>query len=250
MTTVALWTGREIRALRLARRESVREFAAHLGVSDRMVSKWEAGGSAICPRPLNQAALDTSLALADSEVKSRFAHIVLGHEPRPAHQRQPLPIDLTEGPRHIARHPIDGKLMTMVDAGPYHPTPDRDPVWLPAYYIDIHPTTNADYARFLKATSHQPPADSPEMLDPMAANPVVELAFDDARAYAFWASKSIPTGKEWDRAARGVEGVMVVDLWEWCRTEAGPGRRGRKDATKGGFRCATPAPEMLELLGI
>jgi len=194
--------------------------------------------------------LDTSLALAGPEVRRRFAHIMAGHDPQAPHQRQPLPTDLPEGPRHIARHPIDGKLMTLVESGPHHPTPDREPVWLPAYYIDVHPITNADYARFLNATSRQPPADSPETLDPVAANPVVEVAFDDAHAYAFWASKALPTGEEWDRAARGVEGMTVVDLWEWCRTEAGPGRRGRKDAARGGFRCATSAAQMLELLAI
>jgi transcriptional regulator with XRE-family HTH domain len=39
MSTFPQWTGREVRALREARRTSVREIAAHLGVSDRMVSK-------------------------------------------------------------------------------------------------------------------------------------------------------------------------------------------------------------------
>jgi transcriptional regulator with XRE-family HTH domain len=248
--SVAIWTGLEVRALREARRMSVRQFADHLGVSDRMVSKWEAGGAAIRPRPLNQAALDTSLALASPEVKRRFAHIIKGHDAQAPQQRHPLPADLPEGPRHIARHPIDGKLMTMVDAGPYHPTPDRDPVWLCAYYIDVHPVTNGDYARFLKATSHQPPADLPELVDPTAGNPIVEVSFEDACAYAFWASKAIPTGDEWDRAARGTEGMTTVDMWEWCRTEAGPKRRGRKDAARGGFRCVTPAGEMLGLLGI
>lgn len=51
---------------------SLREFAAHLGVSDRMVSKWEAGRERIHPRPLNQAALDTSLARSDLDVQERF----------------------------------------------------------------------------------------------------------------------------------------------------------------------------------
>ena len=63
MAAVAVWSGREVRALRQARRMSVREFAAHLGISDRMVSKWEAGGDSIRPRSLNQAAL----VLADVE---------------------------------------------------------------------------------------------------------------------------------------------------------------------------------------
>ena len=46
----------EVRALREAKRMSIREFAAHLGISERMVSKWEAGREAIHPRPVNQAA--------------------------------------------------------------------------------------------------------------------------------------------------------------------------------------------------
>jgi DNA-binding XRE family transcriptional regulator len=246
--SVTVWTGREVRALREAKRMSVREFAKHLGVSERMVSKWEAGGEAIRPRPVNQAALDTSLALSSAEVKSRFARMIMGHDAQVPNQRQLLGTGLPEMPRHIARHPIDGRLMTMVDAGAYHPTPDGDPVWLSAYYIDIHPVTNGDYARFLKATSRQLAADDPDLLDPAAGNPVVEISFEDACAYAHWASKIIPTADEWDRAARGAEGMMIVDMWEWCRTQAGPGRRGRRDAVRGGFRCATPFSEMLGLL--
>ena len=69
MSTVPYWSGREVRALREARRMSVREFAAHLGISDRMVSKWEAGGDTIRPRPLNQAALDTSLSMASPDIR-------------------------------------------------------------------------------------------------------------------------------------------------------------------------------------
>ena len=54
--TVSVWTGVEIRQFRTAYRMSVREFARHLGVSDRMVSKWEAGAADMRPRPVNQAA--------------------------------------------------------------------------------------------------------------------------------------------------------------------------------------------------
>lgn len=62
--------------MREARRMTLREFAAHLGVSDRMVSKWEAGRERICPRPVNQAALDTSLARAGIDVQERFSLLV------------------------------------------------------------------------------------------------------------------------------------------------------------------------------
>ena len=64
------WSGPEIRMLRQALRLSVRAFAENLGVSARMVSKWEAGAT---PRPFNQAALDTALARAGYDVRNRFA---------------------------------------------------------------------------------------------------------------------------------------------------------------------------------
>ncbi len=38
MTTIRIWSGREIRALREARRMSQRDFAAHLGISERMIA--------------------------------------------------------------------------------------------------------------------------------------------------------------------------------------------------------------------
>jgi len=82
--TVERWTGREVRALREARRMSLREFGEHLGVSDRMVSKWEAGAARISPRPVNQEALDTSLAKCSDEVQTRFA-LLLRQVATPTH---------------------------------------------------------------------------------------------------------------------------------------------------------------------
>ncbi|WP_443045130.1 helix-turn-helix domain-containing protein [Streptomyces sp. NBC_00223] len=52
---------------------SIRDFAAHLGVSDRVISKWEAGGEGYCPRPDSQAVLDTALARSTDETRVRFA---------------------------------------------------------------------------------------------------------------------------------------------------------------------------------
>jgi hypothetical protein len=52
-------------------RLSVREFAHHLGVSDRMVSKWLAGA---VPRPDLQRVLDTALARSSAEVRERYAN--------------------------------------------------------------------------------------------------------------------------------------------------------------------------------
>lgn len=76
------WTRTEIQALRLARRMSVREFADHLGVSPRVVSKWEAAETPAHPRPMNQAALDTSLRQADHRARARFGLHVTAHRGR------------------------------------------------------------------------------------------------------------------------------------------------------------------------
>ena len=97
MATVQQWSGVEVRALREAKRMSIREFAAHLGISERMVSKWEAGREAIHPRPISQAALDTCLSRSDPDSRARFTFVtgysgiradadVLGRE-EPANKR-------------------------------------------------------------------------------------------------------------------------------------------------------------------
>lgn len=83
------WTGREVRLLRQARRMTVREFGKHLGVSPRMVSKWEAADH-IRPRPVNQAALDTSLAHADPYTQQRFVLLIGADAGRPADAPNPL----------------------------------------------------------------------------------------------------------------------------------------------------------------
>jgi transcriptional regulator with XRE-family HTH domain len=76
MTIVRSWTGREARMLRHALRFSVRAFAEHLGVAVRTVSKWEAGGELLTPRPDLQAALDTVLERADANARCRFDELL------------------------------------------------------------------------------------------------------------------------------------------------------------------------------
>lgn len=75
------WTGAEARLLRtVALRLSVREFAGHLGIPPRTVSKWEQAGAARSPRPHMQAILDTALHRADKEARRRFEQAVARHK--------------------------------------------------------------------------------------------------------------------------------------------------------------------------
>jgi formylglycine-generating enzyme required for sulfatase activity len=243
-----------------------------------MVSKWEAGGDSIRPRPLNQAALDTSLAMATVEVKARFTRIAVG---------QPLefPNFSADGSaaRHLVRHPLDGKLMTLIEAGPFQPSPESRPIWLPAYYIDVQAITRAEFERFQLAVEDGLSDEESVLLfgDDLVAATLAQAYADrtsasarsrkrgtrslgggdgrdatmtgvsreDASAYAIWASKSLPTGHEWDRAHRGCEGVMTSGVAEWCAASSGYVRRGRSKA-RTGFRCSTPLGAMLALLAI
>lgn len=155
MTTVLRWSGREVRALREAKRMSLREFAAHLGVSDRMISKWEAGGDQARPRPVNQAALDTSLSQSPRETQARFTSLTgLPGDPS---ANPPAAHASVNSSTKVVRHPIDGKHVTLVEAGVFLGGVHEEPAWLDAFYIDVHPVSNAEYARFVAATSHRTP---------------------------------------------------------------------------------------------
>jgi formylglycine-generating enzyme required for sulfatase activity len=186
---------------------SVREFARHLGVSDRMVSKWEADGGPVRPRPVNQAALDTSLATASSDAKARFTARLSGGTAGPTFGDQ-IVDPATSIAFSVLRHPDDGKLMALVPTGVSPLGEQPKPVWLDGFFIDVYPVTNVDYRRFITSTGHPPPqlwADRPE-IPTTADRPVVGVTWHDAAAYALWAGKQLATGPQWEKAARGPAG--------------------------------------------
>lgn len=206
MPLVTKWTGREVKALREAVRMSLMEFAERLGVSDRIVSRWEADGERATLRMVNQAALDTLLAKADQDAQGRFVGILAADDiPTQA------VIDPDEGQTssgEYVKHPGDGKLMARVPEGIFSSGEDDEPLWVDEFHIDTFPTTNADYARFCAATRHPVPEHWENGRCPreLYDHPVVHVTWRDASAYATWAGKSLPTAEQWEKAARGTSG--------------------------------------------
>lgn len=112
----------------------------------------------------------------------------------------------------------------------------RRRVSLARYAIDETPVTNSQFAEFLKASGYRPkhaenflrhwtdgrpPAGKED-------HPVVYVDLDDARAYAAWAGKRLPTEEEWQYAAQGPQRFK----YPWGnRLEAGRASGGETGGT-------------------
>lgn len=83
---------------------------------------------------------------------------------------------------------------------------------LPSFYIDKFPVTNRQFRLFLEKTSYRK---IPNKLDSKIwggdKQPVIAVDWSDAKAYAQWCGKRLPSELEWERAARGERG----NLFPW-----------------------------------
>lgn len=139
---------------------------------------------------------------------------------------------------HVYTRVADGSPMVLVPSGPYprrpyegtarlRPTEEAD---VPAYLIDLHEVTNAQFARFLNATGmgargvwegREVPVAEPcawglrrtasgtwEPQPGYAGYPAVGVTGWGALLYARWAGVDLPDPDQWMKAAGGVEGRL------------------------------------------
>jgi gamma-glutamyl hercynylcysteine S-oxide synthase len=126
----------------------------------------------------------------------------------------------------IPKVPLTG--MSLIPAGPFRfyttrapgtldpfiPFPDHSDTvttQMQKFYMDEYPVTNQQYRFFLKKSGYVP-RDTTNFLkhwqnnapaEGEADHPVVYVNLDDARAYAKWIGRRLPTEKEWQYAAQG-----------------------------------------------
>jgi len=158
------------------------------------------------------------------------------------HLHQVYQEDPSPNTRHAARDALlrmgRGDLvgMALIPAGRFWMGEGNEAheVYLDAHYIDRTPVTNAEFSTFVQASGYQPRRWRPGPDD----HPAVRVTWYDARAYAQWAGKALPTEAEWEKAARGTDGrcypwgddfdLSRCNMAEWTVVTALPRSLGRR----------------------
>ncbi|MCX6250003.1 MAG: SUMF1/EgtB/PvdO family nonheme iron enzyme [Bacteroidetes bacterium] len=124
-----------------------------------------------------------------------------------------LPDDMVEIREGFFRYYTkrDSKSLEPFIAFPDHS--DTVTVHMDRFYMDKYPITNRQFLVFLKKAKYSP-SDTTNFLKhwvggriPDGENdyPVVYVSLEDARQYALWARKRLPTEIEWQYAAQGID---------------------------------------------
>jgi formylglycine-generating enzyme required for sulfatase activity len=108
----------------------------------------------------------------------------------------------------------------------------RVAVTLDPHWVDARPVTNGRFERFVQATGYRPRGADNFLKHWKGAacpaalrdKPVVYVDPDDARAYAAWAGRRLPTEWQWQQAAGQNGGAFQRgEVWEWTESRRDDG---------------------------
>ena len=123
------------------------------------------------------------------------------------------PPEMVEIPAGVFEFKTTRSFLSPNEAIPYPDYADGRDVFVQRFFMDVYPVTNEQYRAFLIAARYKP-KDSMNFLRHWVAgnppqgqerHPVVNVSLDDARAYAKWSGKRLPTEIEWQYAAQGTD---------------------------------------------
>ena len=105
-------------------------------------------------------------------------------------------------------------------------------VMLDAYWIDRYEVTYGAYLAFITATGHRKPISRyVKHFDKLngASQPAVYVSWGDAEAYCRYRGARLPTEAEWEKAARGPNGLS----WPWGgKDKPGAANTGNPDSVE------------------
>lgn len=152
-------------------------------------------------------------------------------------------------------------MMVEIPAGPFIMGSDTgDPedapaheIDLPAFEIDRFEVTNADFAAFVETTDYVTDAEKSgkkswwdSFGDGKESHPVVRVTWNDAAAYCAWLDKRLPTEAEWEKAARGTEGLRFPWGNAWDPSKANVKATGLRGTVVVGSFGAGASPYGIE----
>lgn len=128
--------------------------------------------------------------------------------------------------------------MTYIPEGSFTdgPPDNEKQIETKAFYLDVNLVTNRKYYDFMRATDIEGP---PHWIDNnipegMENYPVVNITWEEARDYAEWAGKRLPTVAEWEKAARGPLGQRYPWGNEFDSLRCNVHESGHGDLTEAG----------------
>lgn len=117
-------------------------------------------------------------------------------------------------------------------------------VYIRAFYIDRFEVTNEDYKKFTSASGYYAPDNWEYGRYPSGKgkHPVIFVNWNDADAYCKWRGKRLPREREWEKAARGADGLIYPWGNKWDMNKSNNPLRGYEGTMEVGSFEAGKSP--------